>query len=70
MSRKRKRRSGNPDLRRGVQVSGPPLAEIEALLWHLLTPSSFNRTYAGTLHIVARKMASAFALRPERSSIQ
>jgi hypothetical protein len=38
MSRKRPARSGNPDLRRGMQVPGPPIAEIEAKLLYWLTP--------------------------------
>lgn len=42
MSRKQKARSGNPDLRRATQLPGPPIAEIEALLWHWLTPESFK----------------------------
>ena len=42
MSRKQKARSGNPDLRRATQLPGPPIPEIEALLWHWLTPESFK----------------------------
>jgi hypothetical protein len=42
MSRKRPARSGNPDLRRGMQVPGPPIAEIEAKLLYWLTPESFK----------------------------
>jgi hypothetical protein len=42
MSRKRPARSGNPDLRRGMQVPGPPIAEIEAKLLSWLTPESFK----------------------------
>jgi hypothetical protein len=38
MSRKRPARSGNPDLRRGMQVPGPPIEEIEAKLLYWLTP--------------------------------
>ena len=42
MSRKQKARSDNPDLRRATQLPGPPIPEIEALLWHWLTPESFK----------------------------
>jgi hypothetical protein len=42
MSRKPKARSGNPDLRRGMQVPGPPIAEIEAKLLYWLTPIRFK----------------------------
>ena len=42
MSRKRPARSGNPDLRRGMQVPRPPSASIEAKLWYWLTPESFQ----------------------------
>lgn len=42
MSRKRKQRSGNPDLRRATQLPGPPIAEIEAKLWYWLSPESFK----------------------------
>ena len=42
MSRKQKARSGNPDLRRATQLPGPPIAEIEAKLWHWLSPESFK----------------------------
>jgi len=42
MSKKRPAFSGNPDLRRGMQVPGPPIAEIEAKLLCWLTPESFK----------------------------
>lgn len=42
MSRKSPGRSGNPDLRRGVQVPGPVIAEIEAKLWYWLSPENFK----------------------------
>lgn len=42
MSRKRKARSANPDLRRATQVPGPPIEEIEAKLLCWLTPESFK----------------------------
>ena len=42
MSRKSPARSGNPDLRRGMQVPGPPIEEIEAKLLYWLTPLSFK----------------------------
>lgn len=42
LSKKRPAFSGNPDLRRGMQVPGPPVAEIEAKLLCWLTPESFK----------------------------
>ncbi len=42
MSRKRPARSGNRDLRRAMQVPGPPIEEIEAKLLYWLTPESFK----------------------------
>jgi hypothetical protein len=42
MSGKRPAHSGNPDLRRAMQVPGPPIEEIEAKLLYWLTPESFK----------------------------
>lgn len=42
MIKKRPAFSGNPDLHRGMQVPGPPIAETEAKLLCWLTPESFK----------------------------
>lgn len=42
MSKKRPRSFGNPDLRRQVQLTTPPVEEIERQLYSLLSPESFK----------------------------